>query len=58
MPKSKKGFASLTPAQRKAVAKSGGIAAHRKGNAHRWTKEEARLAGMIGGLAHSKFAKD
>jgi len=49
MTKSRKGFASLTPQRRKEIASMGGKAAHAEGVAHKWTKEEARIAGAIGG---------
>jgi general stress protein YciG len=47
----KRGFASVTPERRSALAHLGGIAAHVKGTAHEWTAEEARVAGRKGGLA-------
>ena len=31
------------------IASKGGRAAHLKGTAHEWTKEEARVAGRMGG---------
>lgn len=43
-----RGFASLTPEKRKAIASLGGKAAHKKGVAHKWTHEEAVLAGKKG----------
>ena len=49
--KRKGGFASLTPEQRKEIARKGGIAAHKKGKGHQWTKEEAAAAGKLGGIA-------
>ena len=36
--------------QRRAIARLGGQAAHKKGTAHEWSTEEARLAGRKGGL--------
>lgn len=44
-----RGFASMTPEKRKAVASAGGRAAHAKGTAHQWTSEAARAAGRKGG---------
>ena len=32
------------------IARKGGTAAHEKGTAHEWTREEAREAGRKGGL--------
>jgi general stress protein YciG len=43
------GFATMTPAQRKAIASLGGKAAHRQGRAHEWTPETATVAGRKGG---------
>ena len=33
------------------IASKGGKAAHKKGSAHEWTREEAQAAGRKGGLA-------
>jgi general stress protein YciG len=46
----KRGFASMTPEQRKAVASKGGKAAWAQGVGHKWTPDEARIAGKKGGL--------
>ena len=46
----KRGFAMLTPKERSAMASKAGIAAQASGKAHRWTLEEARVAGRKGGL--------
>ncbi len=54
-PKSKRGFASISPERRREIARQGGKAAHAKGTAHRFTPEEAREAGRKGGkAAHAK----
>lgn len=45
----KRGFASLSPARQREIASLGGIEAHKKGRAHEWSSEEARLAGQKGG---------
>jgi len=50
MPKAKIGFASMSQEQRRAIAGLGGKAAHAKGKAHTWTREEAQAAGRKGGL--------
>ena len=42
---SKRGFASMDPAQQREIASEGGRAAHEKGTAHEFTSEEARRAG-------------
>lgn len=49
MVKGKQGLASLSPERRREIASQGGRAAHRKGTAHRWTSEEAKVAGRKGG---------
>lgn len=49
-----RGFANMTPEQRREIASKGGKAAHAKGTAHRWTTEQAREAGRKGGAAVSK----
>lgn len=46
----RKGFASMTPARRRALASLGGRAAHANGTAHQWTIEDAREAGRKGAL--------
>jgi hypothetical protein len=46
-----RGFAAMSPAQRRAFASKGGRTAQRKGTAHRWTQGEAVAAGRKGGLA-------
>ena len=46
---SRRGFASMDPEQRSRIARLGGKAAHRKGTAHEWTKDEAKSAGKKGG---------
>jgi uncharacterized protein len=51
-----RGFASMNRDKQREIASKGGRAAHEKGRAHEWTKEEAREAGRKGGLA-SRRAK-
>lgn len=46
---SRRGFASMDKAKQRLIAQKGGRAAHAKGTAHRFTSEEARLAGEKGG---------
>jgi len=43
------GFASMDKNKQRSIASKGGKAAHKKGTAHKWTSEEARRAGKIGG---------
>jgi uncharacterized protein len=50
MPRGKQGFASMLKEQQRAIAGLGGKAAHAKGKAHTWTREEAKVAGRKGGL--------
>jgi len=54
MSKSKRGFASMSFEKRAAIAKSGGIAAHKKGTAHTYSHDEAVAAGKKGGKARKK----
>jgi hypothetical protein len=45
----RRGFASMKPARQREIARKGGKAAHAKGTAHEWTRDEARAAGRLGG---------
>jgi general stress protein YciG len=57
--KSKKGFASMDPEKRSAIARMGGKAAHEKGTAHQFKKgEEAQTAGRKGGKVSRRFRGD
>lgn len=47
----KRGFAALSPEQRREMASAGGKAAQASGRGHRFTVEEARAAGQKGGVA-------
>lgn len=49
--KSRRGFASMSPERVKEIASKGGKAAHVAGTAHRFTSDEARVAGQKGGNA-------
>lgn len=44
-----RGFASMDAQKQKEIARKGGRAAHEKGTAHEFTKDEARAAGRKGG---------
>jgi general stress protein YciG len=44
-----RGFAAMDRARRRETARKGGQAAHEKGTAHEWTREEARVARHKGG---------
>lgn len=45
----RRGFGSMSPEKQREIARKGGRAAHQKGTAHEWTKDEARAAGRKGG---------
>lgn len=55
MSKGKQGFASMNPEKRRLIASGGGKAAHRKGTAHEFTRQEARRAGLLGGKTKRKI---
>lgn len=52
--KQRRGFSAMPPEQRLAICSKGGKAAHAKGTAHQWTKDEAAEAGRKGGLLSRK----
>jgi general stress protein YciG len=54
MLKTTRGFASMDRSKQREIASKGGKAAHQKGTAHEWTREEAREAGRKGGLTSSR----
>ena len=49
-----RGFASMDRNKQREIASKGGRAAHKKGAAHEWTREEAQVAGRKGGLARHR----
>jgi general stress protein YciG len=49
-----RGFASMDSNKQREIASKGGRAAHKKGAAHQWTREEAQAAGRKGGLARHR----
>ena len=51
-----RGFASMERNRQREIASKGGRAAHKKGAAHEWTREEAQAAGRKGGLARHRKA--
>ena len=55
--KQHRGFAAMDPEQQREIARLGGQAAHAKGTAHEFTREEARHAGKIGGWVVSRDRK-
>jgi general stress protein YciG len=46
----------MSPNKQREIASKGGKAAHQKGTAHQWTREEAREAGRRGGMVNHKVA--
>ena len=54
-PKQRRGFAAMSLENRQELARRGGQAAHALGRAHKFTPEEARVAGAKGG---QKCAED
>jgi len=54
MDKSIRGFAAMSPEERRRISALGGKAAHRKGTAHEWDLEQAAAAGRKGGLTSGK----
>src|SRR5271166_2081320 len=46
-----RGFAAMSPERVREISRLGGKAAHQKGVAHEFTREEAQAAGRKGGLA-------
>lgn len=47
----RRGFASMDPEKQREIARKGGKAAHARGTAHEFTREEAVVAGRKGGRA-------
>lgn len=52
--KKPRGFAAMDPCKMQEIASLGGKKAQESGKAHRFTSEEARVAGSKGGLATGK----
>jgi len=50
-PRRPRGFAAMSPERVREISRLGGKAAHQKGVAHEFTREEAQAAGRKGGLA-------
>lgn len=55
--KVKRGFALLSPERRAELSRMGAKKAHETGRAHKWTPEEARVAGSLGGQATARKLK-
>ena len=53
----KRGFASMSSAKQREIARLGGIVSHQRGTAHEFTSEEARKAGRKGGKSRKADKK-
>jgi uncharacterized protein len=53
-----RGFAGMSPERQREIASRGGKAAHKKGTAHEWSREEAQSAGRRGGLRSHENRKN
>jgi general stress protein YciG len=53
-PKSKRGFAAMTPEKQREISSKGGKAAHAMGVAHEFTREKAIEAGRKGGKIYAE----
>lgn len=58
MRKERRGFASMDPEVQREISSKGGKAAHKSGDAHEWTREEARIAGKKGGLKRQQLRRE
>ena len=56
--KTLQGFAKMDETTRREIASMGGRAAHEKGTAHEWSREQARIAGRKGGLARARHMQE
>jgi general stress protein YciG len=54
----KRGFAVMDMETRRRISSLGGKEAHRRGTAHEWTPQEARLAGQKGGKASQRVRSE
>jgi uncharacterized protein len=52
------GFHRMPPETRRAISSKGGKAAWARGTAHKFTPEQAKVAGSIGGLASQRARKE
>ena len=50
----RRGFGAMDPEKQREIARKGGRAAHARGKAHRFTAEEAKVAGRKGGVRVSQ----
>ena len=56
--KTRRGFAAMDPQKQKQIASEGGRAAHKQGDAHEWSTDEAREAGRKGGQNSKSLKRD
>ena len=56
MAKAARGFATMDETKQREIARKGGTTAHARGTAHKWTSEEARIAGRKGVAARKALA--
>lgn len=56
--KKKKGFAAMDRDTHRLIASFGGRVAHRKGVAHQWSSEKARIAGEKGRKKRKEMGKN
>jgi hypothetical protein len=56
--KKPQGLAAVSPEKRKEIARAGGRAAAQSGKAHRFTSEEAKVAGKRGGSISRRRRKE
>jgi hypothetical protein len=57
MTKELRGFALMNRTKQREIASMGGKAAHAKGTAHEWSREQARIAGRRGAMARALALK-
>lgn len=54
----KRGFAAMDPAKREAASRLGGQQAHQNGTAHKFTSDQAKEAGRLGGIARQNKRRE
>jgi len=52
-----RGFGSMSKEKKREIASKGGKSAHALGTAHKWTSEEAQIAGRKGGTISRRNRK-
>lgn len=56
--RAKRGFAAMSPEKQREIASRGGRAVQESGKAHRFTAEEAKAAGRLGGRRRALMRQD